>query len=129
MIWNWIQAWILIPIAVRVLRMGAIPKHVAIVMDGNRRWATGHALEKKEGHFFGYKKLEQVIANLYHHLIKKSLDWFELLGVEQVTVFAFSIENYKRPKHEVDYLMKLAQEKFTEMLQKRYTTYFIPTKI
>lgn len=47
-------------IVLYILRCGPIPEHVAIIMDGNRRWAERHHLERKDGHSHGYKKLEEV---------------------------------------------------------------------
>ncbi len=81
----------------------AVPKHIAIIMDGNRRWATKHQVQRKDGHLTGFSTLEQI------------LHYCQYLGVEIVTVFAFSIENFKRSKDEVDTLMQLAKEKFEDM--------------
>lgn len=92
--------------ALCILRQGPVPKHIAIIMDGNRRWAREHNMERSKGHSSGYDKLEQ------------SLHWFEKLGVKQVTVYAFSIENFKRTSDEVENLMALAEKKFIDMLQK-----------
>eukprot|EP00455_Lapot_gusevi_P029053 TRINITY_DN310_c0_g1_i1.p1 TRINITY_DN310_c0_g1~~TRINITY_DN310_c0_g1_i1.p1 ORF type:complete len:342 (-),score=80.11 TRINITY_DN310_c0_g1_i1:35-1030(-) len=88
-----------------VLRQGHIPKHVAFIMDGNRRFAEKKGLVRIEGHSLGFEKL------------KESLEWCMELGVEVVTVYAFSIENFKRSKEEVDALMNLAYEKFTKIIQ------------
>ncbi|KAL0490421.1 dehydrodolichyl diphosphate syntase complex subunit DHDDS [Acrasis kona] len=88
------------------LRFGPIPQHIAIIMDGNRRWAEKHHLDKKDGHASGYIKIEE------------TLDWCEKLGVKAITVFAFSIDNFKRTESEVDALMKLAEDKFVNMLVK-----------
>ena len=72
-----------------------IPKHVGIIMDGNRRWAKERNLPRIEGHRKGYHKLKQVP------------EWFFSKGVETLSVFAFSMENWKRSQEEVNYLMKL----------------------
>lgn len=72
-----------------------IPKHVAIIMDGNGRWAKERRLPRNEGHRRGTKALENIISHA------------EKIGVEHLTVYAFSTENWKRPKEEVDGLMKL----------------------
>lgn len=72
-----------------------IPKHIAIIMDGNGRWAKERRLPRNEGHRRGTKALEAII------------DYAEKIGVEHLTVYAFSTENWKRPKEEVDGLMKL----------------------
>lgn len=78
-----------------------IPKHVGIIMDGNRRWSRERNLPTIEGHRKGYKKLKIVP------------EWFFNLGVETVSVYAFSTENWKRSREEVNYLMKLMKKAFT----------------
>ncbi|RLQ95713.1 isoprenyl transferase [Falsibacillus albus] len=75
-----------------------IPKHIAIIMDGNGRWAKKRALPRIAGHHEGMKVVRR-ITKLANHL-----------GVEALTLYAFSTENWKRPKLEVDYLMKLPEE-------------------
>ena len=79
-----------------------IPNHVAIIMDGNGRWATARGLKRSAGHLEGSKVLEK--TGLY--ILKK--------GVKLLSVFAFSTENFKRSKEEVDYLMNLFIEMFTK---------------
>lgn len=106
---GWIPKYVEDPIrrlAASVLKQGPVPKHVAFIMDGNRRWARMHNQETKIGHSLGFEKL------------KESLDWCLECGVQALTIYAFSIENFKRTKEEVDYLMELAKEKFQEMLGK-----------
>ena len=75
--------------------MSAIPRHLAIIMDGNGRWATGRGRPRLTGHRAGAQTLERV------------LDWCGDAGIEILTVFAFSTENWKRPKNEVSGLMRL----------------------
>ena len=75
-----------------------IPKHIAIVMDGNGRWAKARGLPRAEGHRQGTENLRRIIRACVE------------FGVEVLTIYAFSTENWKRPKAEVDYLMKLPQE-------------------
>ncbi|KAI9022563.1 Di-trans-poly-cis-decaprenylcistransferase [Hyaloraphidium curvatum] len=84
------------------LRQGSVPRHVAFIMDGNRRYAKKMKVKTIEGHSRGFKKLEE------------TLDWCLDLGVEVVTIYAFSIENFKRPPQEVEPLMDLARSKFEE---------------
>ena len=72
-----------------------IPKHVAIIMDGNRRWAKKRGLPSQFGHSEGANTLEKIA------------DVCSELGIEYLTVYAFSTENWKRSADEVDYLMKL----------------------
>ncbi|KAL1494438.1 hypothetical protein ABEB36_010037 [Hypothenemus hampei] len=92
---------------VNVLKCGPIPKHIAIIMDGNRRYARKKQMEKLEGHSRGFDKLSQC------------LKWCLELDVKEVTVYAFSIENFKRTKEEVDHLLQLAREKFTKLFQEQ----------
>lgn len=90
---------------IRVLRMGRIPKSVAIIMDGNRRFATKHNQQKHMGHVSGLNKLEEAMA------------WCLELGIKDLTVFALSVENLKRPKVEVDTLMDLAKKSFLKLCE------------
>jgi undecaprenyl diphosphate synthase len=75
----------------------SIPVHVAIIMDGNGRWASQRGLPRIAGHSAGAKSVEEVIKSA-----KES-------GVKILTLYAFSTENWKRPKHEVDALFKLLE--------------------
>jgi len=72
-----------------------IPKHIGIIMDGNGRWAKKRALPRTAGHIQGAKTF------------KKCVGYCRDMGVECVTFYAFSTENWKRPKAEVDAIMKL----------------------
>lgn len=81
-----------------------MPKHVAFIMDGNRRYAQKEHKERQEGHTQGFEKLAE------------TLRWCLNLGIHEVTVYAFSIENFKRSKEEVDGLMELARQKFSRLL-------------
>ncbi|TPX68249.1 hypothetical protein SpCBS45565_g03307 [Spizellomyces sp. 'palustris'] len=87
---------------INLLRIGPIPKHVGFIMDGNRRYAKKLGVQTRVGHVVGSKSLE------------KTLEWCLDLGINVVTVYAFSIENFKRPREEVDVLMDLACRKFEE---------------
>jgi undecaprenyl diphosphate synthase len=73
----------------------SVPKHIGFIMDGNRRWAKGRGLSALEGHRAGYD------------LVKKVGPWCLTRGVKFLTCYAFSIENWKRAKDEVGYLMDL----------------------
>ncbi|WP_440706496.1 isoprenyl transferase [Heyndrickxia oleronia] len=75
-----------------------LPKHIAIIMDGNGRWAKKRGLPRVAGHHEGMQKVKPITR-----LANK-------LGIEVLTLYAFSTENWIRPKMEVDYLMKLPQE-------------------
>lgn len=81
-----------------------LPKHVAFIMDGNRRWAKSQGLPTLEGHRRGYNKLKEVA------------DWCISRGIKEMTVFAFSTENWNRSKEEVDYLMNLLHFALTKEL-------------
>lgn len=72
-----------------------IPNHVAIILDGNGRWAKENGLTRSEGHYNGFNNLE----SLSNYIFKK--------GIKVLSVYAFSTENFKRSKQEVDYLMNL----------------------
>ena len=80
------------------LKKQSIPIHIAIIMDGNGRWAKKRALPRVAGHHEGMK----VVQNITRLASQ--------LGVKTLTMYAFSTENWKRPKSEVDYLMKLPEE-------------------
>ena len=75
--------------------MNEIPKHIAIIMDGNRRWAKEHGVSTKSGHKAGAENL------------KKLTRYANKLGIEYLTVYAFSTENWKRSEEEVGALMIL----------------------
>lgn len=75
-----------------------IPKHVAIIMDGNGRWAKQRGLPRLAGHRSGMNAVKQITIAA------------DEIGVQVLTLYAFSTENWKRPRDEVDYLMRLPQE-------------------
>jgi len=86
------------------VKNGTKPEHIAIILDGNRRWASEKALNPWFGHEKGAEKVE--------HL----LDWCLKLGVESITLYAFSTKNFHRPRNEVEKIMRIAGEKFKEIL-------------
>lgn len=77
------------------------PRAIGIIMDGNRRWAKGRGLPTLEGHRKGLEK------------VRAATRWAFDAGVEEVTIYAFSTENWNRSKEEVEYLMKLFEDAFT----------------
>ncbi|KAF3905370.1 hypothetical protein ABW21_db0201862 [Orbilia brochopaga] len=87
------------------LRQGPIPQHVAFVMDGNRRFARQSHIETTEGHNLGFEALAKILEICYK------------AGVKVVTIYAFSIENFKRSKYEVDALMDIAKIKLSQLSQ------------
>jgi undecaprenyl diphosphate synthase len=72
-----------------------VPRHIAIIMDGNGRWAKKRGMPRIEGHRRGAASLKEAVRTCME------------LGVQYLTVYAFSTENWKRPKEEVSFLMKL----------------------
>lgn len=82
-----------------------LPRHVAIIMDGNSRWAESRGLLHTAGHEAGLKCLKQII--------KRSVDW----GIHALTVYAFSTENWQRPQVEVSFLMKLFHKAVVQELE------------
>lgn len=86
-----------------------IPRHVAFILDGNGRWAKERGLKRSAGHEEGFKNLR----SLCKYILSK--------GVEVLSVYAFSCENFKRSKEEVDYLMNLfirGMKQYSEELNK-----------
>lgn len=77
--------------------MSSVPTHIAIIMDGNGRWAQQRGLPRLLGHREGYKTLRSVLLHASER------------GIRYLTVYAFSAENWRRPKDEVDGLMKLIE--------------------
>ena len=83
-----------------------IPTHIAIIMDGNGRWATAHNLPRAMGHKSGCETLEEILEDCAR------------IGVKYLTVYAFSTENWKRSKEEVDALMGLFRAYVPRILKK-----------
>lgn len=75
-----------------------IPNHVAIILDGNGRWAKAKGMPRKYGHIQGAKTVEVICEEAYR------------MGIQYLTVYAFSTENWNRPRDEVDALMKLLRD-------------------
>ncbi len=82
----------------RTLDLNKIPVHIAIIMDGNGRWAEKRRLSRSVGHREGAKAVREIVEEAYD------------IGVKYLTVFAFSSENWSRPKEEVEELMRLYLE-------------------
>lgn len=80
-----------------------VPKHIALILDGNRRLAKQLMLKSWKGHEFGAKKVE------------KLFEWCKEIGIKKLTLYAFSIENFNRPKKEFDYLMNLFKDEFKRL--------------
>jgi len=80
-----------------------VPRHLGIILDGNRRFAKKLMLKPWMGHEWGAKKFRQF------------LDWCRELGVQEVTAYTFSVQNFNRPKEEFDYLMKVFENEFAAL--------------
>ena len=83
-----------------------IPEHVAIILDGNGRWAKKRFLPRKAGHVAGSKTVEQICEDAWD------------LGIRYLTVYGFSTENWKRPQDEVDALMKLLRQYLKDCIKR-----------
>jgi len=87
-----------------ILRSGKIPEHVAFIMDGNRRFAKNNKIEKIKGHSQGFER------------VADTLQWCRHLGITTVTLYAFSIENFKRDPEEIRSLFELFREKIKVLI-------------
>ncbi len=83
-----------------------IPAHIAIIMDGNGRWAQARGKNRSYGHRAGSDNVDRIVTHAFER------------GVKAVTLYAFSCENWSRPKEEVDALMKLIDTYFARFLKK-----------
>jgi tritrans,polycis-undecaprenyl-diphosphate synthase [geranylgeranyl-diphosphate specific] len=86
------------------VKNGVKPEHIAIILDGNRRWAS----EKKLDPWFGHKKGAEKVEQL--------LDWCLKLDVKSITLYSFSTENFRRSKSEVKEIMRIAEKEFRKIL-------------
>ena len=84
---------------------GTKPEHVAIILDGNRRWASERSLNPSVGHYYGAEKIEDLLR------------WCLDLDVKSVTLYAFSTENFQRPPEEVEEIMRIVEKKLREVLE------------
>ncbi len=75
-----------------------LPRHIAVIMDGNGRWAQQRGLQRVEGHLRGVESVRTIVEESAR------------LGVEQLTLYCLSSENWKRPKPELDFLMRLLEQ-------------------
>ncbi len=94
-----------------------IPKHIAVILDGNRRFARKLMMQPWKGHEWGAKKVEEL------------LNWCYEAGIKEVTLFAFSLQNFNRPKEEFNYLMNLFRKAYNNFVNdKRIEEYGIRVK-
>lgn len=87
------------------VKNGVKPEHVAIILDGNRRWANENEVNPWLGHKHGADTVEQL------------LDWCHILDVKYVTLYTFSTENFTRNSQEVEKIMQIAEERFRKLLR------------
>ncbi|KAF9565320.1 cis-prenyltransferase [Mortierella alpina] len=90
---------------VKVLQCGPVPKHVGLIMDGNRRYGRKVHVGSGKGYHLGYDTLLEIMAECMK------------LGIKVLTVYAFSIENFKRPPDQVNTLMELAKVRLAELCE------------
>ena len=81
-----------------------LPRHVAIIMDGNGRWAKSRGMVRSFGHVEGVKSIERIVS------------YSNKIGIKFLTLYAFSTENWNRSKSEVDFLMRIFKEKLTKLI-------------
>jgi len=84
-----------------------VPRHMAIILDGNRRYAKKLGLKSLKGHEFGLKKLEDLF------------NWCQELEVKELTLYTFSTENFNRTKREIDYLFSLFKNEVEKIKQEK----------
>src|SRR3989338_6249547 len=82
-----------------------VPKHIGIILDGNRRFSKRLMMKPWKGHEWGAKKVE------------KLLEWAKEIGIDELTLYAFSIENFDRQKKEFEYLMDLFRKELPRLLK------------
>ena len=80
------------------------PKHVGFILDGNRRFAKRLMIKPWKGHEWGAKKVD------------KLFDWAVEFDIKEMTLYCFSVENFNRPKEEFDYLMKIFNKEFDDLI-------------
>lgn len=87
---------------IKQLDLTRLPTHIAIIMDGNGRWATKRGLPRNMGHKAGCENLKRIIQHIYD------------LGIKYATFFTFSTENWKRPKEEIDGIFNIVRQYLDE---------------
>jgi len=87
----------------KTIKMTEVPKHIGIIMDGNRRFARRLLMKPWKGHEYGAKKIQKV------------MEWCKEIGCKELTLYAFSVENFNRPEYEFNYLMDLFRKEFDNL--------------
>ena len=88
---------------VKKVLKGNIPNHIAIILDGNGRWANKHGMKRTMGHIKGVKTLKNIVKEV------------KALNIKYMSVYAFSVENFSRPQEEVNFLMEKALTEFSKL--------------
>ena len=99
----------------RLVKVGSDLKHIAFIMDGNGRWAKARGKGREHGHVEGAKAFEKIV------------EYCDKIGLEAITVYAFSTENWKRPKDEVEKIMLLL-ERYLDRIMSRLSEFDIRIK-
>ena len=111
-----------------LLQLGPLPAHVAFIMDGNRRFAERYHQDRSSGHAIGSQKVSGRACNLQKHCtgakchciadqLLEVLEWCLDLGIACVSVYAFSVDNFKRGAEEVETIMQLIDAKLQQFLE------------
>ena len=86
-----------------------LPKHLALIIDGNGRWAKNRGLTRSMGHKAGFNRLEKVVKECFYEY-----------GISNISVYCFSTENWNRPQGEVDYLRDIFAKMLRSNFAKKY---------
>jgi len=89
-----------------MIKLTKVPTHLAMILDGNGRWAIEHKKTRNYGHLMGVKNLKEIVK-----LVKS-------LNIKYLTLYCFSVDNMKRPTDEVNYLFDLAKDEFNNLLNR-----------
>jgi len=81
------------------------PKHIGLILDGNRRWAKERGMKPWDGHMEGFKKVQEI------------KDWMINLDIKETTLYCFSIQNFDRSRDEVFFLMRIFEKAFSDLLK------------
>ena len=86
-----------------------VPRHLGLIIDGNGRWAKAKGLSRSMGHKAGFSNLEKIVKECFYKY-----------GVECISIYCFSTENWNRPEKEVEYLRKLFRKMVNDDMEKKY---------
>src|SRR5208337_4152582 len=101
--YSFYESWL-----VREVSSDEVPEHVGIILDGNRRWGFERYGDQLNGHYHGVKNAEDF------------LEWCLGLGINTMTLYVFSTENFRRPKEEVDTVLSLIEEEARKLLADKH---------